>query len=141
MEFLHFGMKVDDISSSTGLFGALLGISWGPVSEHSVELDFAGQPEPSRTLVAHGVTASGVEIEMVQTLTGRSPDVELLGDREGISHIAYRVDDLDVALTRAVNAGLTTVCAHRSEQADVAFCSGPGLGGILLQLVQFHGLR
>ena len=141
MEFLHFGMKVDDIASSSGLFGALLGISWEPVKEYAVELDFAGQPEPGRTLVTHGWTQSGVEVEMVQPLTGRSPDVEILGSRQGISHIAYRVDHLDSALARATDAGLTTVCSYRSEQVDFAFCDGPGLGGILLQLVQFHGSR
>src|SRR3954452_4469468 len=131
-------MKVDDIDSSSQLFGALLGMTWEPVKEYSVELDYAGQPENGRTLVTHGLTPAGVEVEMVQTLSGRSPDTDVLGTREGVSHIAYRVDDLAAARAKAEEAGLTTLCSYRSDQVDFVFYDGPGLGGILLQLVQFH---
>jgi catechol 2,3-dioxygenase-like lactoylglutathione lyase family enzyme len=141
MEFLHFGMKVNDIETSSTLYGSLLGISWEAVKEYAVDLDFAGTTESGRSLVSHGLTAGGVEIEMVQVLAGRSPDTDALGPREGVSHIAYRVDDLDAAVARAEQSGLQLICSYRSEQVDFVFCDGPGLGGILLQLVQFHGPR
>jgi len=141
MQFLHFGMMVDDVDVSSRLFGSLLGISWEPVKEYAIELDFAGRSEPGRTLVTHGLTEAGVEIEMVQALEGRSPDTQVLGAREGVSHIAYQVDDLEPAMARAEQAGLTALCSYRSEQVDFVFFDGPGLGGILLQLVQFHGPR
>jgi catechol 2,3-dioxygenase-like lactoylglutathione lyase family enzyme len=141
MKFLHFGLRVDNIAASSELFGATLGISWEPIKEYAVELDFAGRSESGRSLVTHGLTDGGVEIEMVQALSGRSPDTEVLGDREGVSHIAYQVDDLDAALARAEERGLSELCSYHSEQVDFAFCDGPGLGGVLLQLVQFHGPR
>ena len=141
MQFLHFGMKVDDIEASSRLFGSLLGISWEPVKEYALELDFAGQLESGRTLVTHGLTESGVEIEMVQAVSGRSPDTEVLGVGEGVSHVAYQVDDLAASMTWAERAGLSVLCSYDSEQVDFAFFNGPGLGGILLQLVQFHGAR
>src|SRR4051794_30256469 len=118
MEFLHFGMRVTDVERSSALFGALLGMTWEPIKEYDVELDFAGEAERGRTLVTHGLTEDGVEIEMVQALTGRSPDSAVLGDREGVSHVAYRVDNLDAAHGRALAAGLTTLCTYRSEQVD-----------------------
>src|SRR3954451_22376245 len=134
-------MKVDDVQASSQLFGSLLGMEWEPVKEYAIDLDFAGRPEPGRTLVTHGLTADGVEVEMVQALAGRSPDTEVLGYREGVSHIAYQVDDLAAATTRAEAAGLSTLCSFGSEQVSFVFLDGPALGGILLQLVQFHGPR
>jgi hypothetical protein len=141
MEFLHFGMKVDDIRASSDLLGRLLGISWEPITEYAIELDFAGRVEPGRTLVSHGLTEAGVEIEMVQSIDGRTPDERVLGAREGVSHVVYRVDDLDSAKARAEESGLAQVCAYRSEYVDFVFYEGDVLGGLLLQLVKFHGER
>ncbi len=141
MEFLHFGMKVDDIRASSQLLGRVLGIEWEPIKEYAVELDFAGQPEPGRTLVSHGLAEGGVEIEMVQSLEGRSPDEQVLGEREGVSHIAYRVDALEAAMARAEESGLTRLCSYRSEYVDFVFYESATLGGMLLQLVTFHGDR
>jgi hypothetical protein len=33
------------------------------------------------------------------------------------------------------------VCFYASDYVDFVFYDGPGLGGILLQLVRFHGER
>ena len=141
MQFLHFGMKVDDIKASTAVFEQLLDITWEPVKEHAVELEFADGRHLGRSLVTHGLTHSGVEIELVEPLEGRSPDIEALGEREGVSHIAYRVADLPSAMARAERAGLRQVCSYASDYVDFVFYDGPGLGGILLQLVTFHGER
>jgi hypothetical protein len=141
MEFLHFGMKVDDIQASAAMFEQLLDITWEPVKEHAVELEFADGRHRGRSLVTHGLTPGGVEIEMVETIEGRSPDIEALGDGQGVSHIAYRVADLGSAMARAERAGLRQVCFYASDYVDFVFYDGPGLGGILLQLVRFHGER
>jgi catechol 2,3-dioxygenase-like lactoylglutathione lyase family enzyme len=141
MEFLHFGLKVDDISATSGLLGRLLGVSFEPIEQYAIELDFVGGPEPGRTLVTHGLTEHGVEIELVQAIDGRVPDTEVLGTRQGVSHIAYRVDDLEAATVDAAQAGLNPVCSYHSDYVDFAFYSGPELGGLLLQFVQFHGER
>lgn len=141
MEFLHFGMRVDDIAATSDLFGRLLGISWEPIKEYAIDLEFVDAAEHGRTLVTHGLTEGGVEIELVQVLAGRAPDSEVLGAREGVSHIAYRVDDLNAALADATAAGLSPVCSHHSEYVDFVFCSGPKSGGLLVQLVKFHGDR
>jgi hypothetical protein len=82
-----------------------------------------------------------VEIELVQAIEGRVPDTEALGSREGVSHIAYRVDGLEAAKADAAQAGLKPVCAYHSDYVDFAFYSGPDLGGLLLQFVQFHAAR
>ncbi len=142
MRFLHVGMKVSDIHGSMALFGAAFGMEWDPVAQYELtDVTLNGHVEPSRTLVTHGLTLDGTEVEMVQVLEGRTADHLVLGDREGISHIAFAVDDLPVAVARAERAGLYRVSEWSSPAVDFAFLAGESLGGVLAQLVQFKRPR
>lgn len=142
MDFLHVGMKVDDIERSRALYGQLFGMSWEPVSEYALgDAVLEGEVTASRSLVSHGWTADGTEIEMVQVLEGRTADHVVLGDREGLSHIAFSVDDLDTAVATATAAGLKSVSEWSSPAVDFVFMAGDALGGLLVQLVSFKGPR
>lgn len=142
MDFLHVGMKVTDIRASSALFAELFGITWEPVREYTLEtITLEGSVSPSTTLVTHGTTASGVEIEMVQVTDGRTADELVLGDREGLSHIAFTVPDLDTAAEDARRRGLRQVSEYRSDDVDFAFFASARLGGVLAQLVQFKRPR
>jgi hypothetical protein len=82
MDFLHVGMKVSDIRASSALFAELFGIAWEPVREYPLQtITLEGSVSPSTTLVTHGTTTSGVEIEMVQVTEGRTADELVLGER------------------------------------------------------------
>ena len=138
MGFLHVGMKVHDIERATRCYAALFGIAWEPVREYRLShITVDGDGSPSRTLVTHGKTAEGFEIEMVQVLEGKVADDLVLDGREGMSHIAFTVDDLDTAIGEATKGGLRLVSEYRSEQVDFAFFAGDDLGGLLAQLVHF----
>jgi catechol 2,3-dioxygenase-like lactoylglutathione lyase family enzyme len=142
MGFLHVGMKVHDIERATRLYTAVFGIAWEPVREyHLSDITLNGDVAPSRTLVTHGKTAQGFEIEMVQVLEGEVADDLGLDDREGVSHIAFTVGDLDAAIATAAERGLRLVSEYRSEQVDFAFFAGDDLGGLLAQLVHFKRPR
>lgn len=142
MQFLHVGMKVDDIERSRALYGALFGMTWEPVSEYSLtDAVLEGEVSPSRTLVSHGWTADGAEIEMVQVLEGRTADHLVLDEREGLSHVAFCVDELASAVAKAEAAGLRRVSEWSSPAVDYVFLSGAALGGLLVQLVHFKKPR
>ena len=86
MDFLHVGMKVHDIERPTRFYTAVFGITWEPVRQYLLgDITLNGDMAPSRTLVTHGKTAQGFEIEMVQVLEGEVADDLALGDREGLS--------------------------------------------------------
>ena len=132
MGFLHVGMKVHDIERATRCYTAAFGIAWEPVREYQLShITLESDLAPSRTLVTHGKTAQGVEIEMVQVLEGS----------EGVSHIAFTVGNLDTAIAEATERGLRLVSEYRSEQVDFAFFAGDDLGGVLAQLVHFKQPR
>lgn len=142
MDFLHVGFKVNDIHRSAALYGELFGIAWEPIKEYSLDdITLHGRVSPARTLVTHGKTASGFEIEMIQCLEGEVADDIVLQGREGLSHVAFLVDDLTVASAEIQARGLRSVSEYRSDYVDFIFYEGPGLGGALAQLVQFHGAR
>jgi hypothetical protein len=142
MEFLHVGMKVDDIHRSSELYHKLFGIDWEPVREYRLDaVTGEGTVESSTTLVTHGRTASGFEIEMVQVLDGHTSDEVVLGSREGLSHFGFTVADLDAAIGEAESRNLSKVSEYRSDYVDFAFFRGGDLGGALAQLIQFHQPR
>jgi catechol 2,3-dioxygenase-like lactoylglutathione lyase family enzyme len=142
MEFLHVGMKVDDIERSRALYGQLFGMTWEPVSEYALaDAVLEGEVSPSRTLVSHGWSVDGTEIEMVQVVEGRTADHLVLGDHEGLSHVAFSVDDLKSAVAAAETAGLRRVSEWSSPAVDYVFLAGAALGGLLVQLVQFKAPR
>jgi catechol 2,3-dioxygenase-like lactoylglutathione lyase family enzyme len=142
MDFLHVGMKVHDIERATRFYTAAFGIAWEPVREYQLSgITLDGDLAPSRTLVTHGKTAQGFEIEMVQVLEGEVADDLVLDGREGISHIAFTVGSLDAAIPAATERGLRLVSEYRSEQVDFAFFAGDDLGGLLAQLVHFKQPR
>ena len=141
MDFLHFGMRVNDIHATSALLQQVLDVTCEPVKQYTVDLDYGAGPVQSTSLVTHALTRDNTEIELVQALDGPSPDSEVLGDREGVSHVAYRVADLADAMARAEAGGLRRVCTFESEYVDFAFYAGAAMGGMLLQLVTFHGER
>jgi catechol 2,3-dioxygenase-like lactoylglutathione lyase family enzyme len=142
MGFLHVGMKVHDIERATRCYAAAFGIAWEPVREYQLShITVEGDVAPSRTLVTHGKTPEGFEIEMVQGLEGKTSDDLVLDGREGVSHIAFTVGNLDVAIAEATERGLRLVSEYRSEQVDFAFFAGDDLGGLLAQLVHFKQPR
>jgi catechol 2,3-dioxygenase-like lactoylglutathione lyase family enzyme len=78
---------------------------------------------------------------MVQGLEGKTSDDLVLDGREGVSHIAFTVGNLDTAIAEATERGLRLVSEYRSEQVDFAFFAGDDLGGLLAQLVHFKQPR
>lgn len=141
MKFLHVGFAVKDIERSIALYEKMFGIKWEPVKEFSITTTQEGRENPSRARVTHGHTDSGFEFEMVENLSGVSADSLVLGDREGLSHLAFTVDDLPAERRRLEAEGLRMVCEFTSPKVDFQFFKDERLAGALVQLVQFHGQR
>ena len=138
MNLLHFGFKVKDIARSTALYADLFGIAWEPIREYDVPVSVDGEARRNRSLVTHGRTSDGIEIEMVQPIEGESPDDIALDGREGISHVAFKVIDLAAERARLRARGIRIVSEGTAPRADWLFVADPWLGGAMVQLVQLH---
>jgi len=139
MNLLHFGFKVKDIARSTALYADLFGIVWDPIREYDVPVTVDGAARRNRSLVTHGKTSDGIEIEMVQPIDGEVTDDIALDGREGISHVAFKVIDLAAERARLRARGVRIVGEGSAPRADWLFVADPWLGGALVQLVQLHG--
>ena len=135
MKLLHFGFKVHDIERTTRAYEELFGLAWEPIKDYAL-------PRPdgsvSRSRVSHAWTDDGVEIEMVEQVEGEPLDDLVLGGREGVSHIAFQVDDLAAERARAQARGLTVLNEGTAPRASWFFIHDERLGGALIQIVQLH---
>lgn len=138
MKFLHAGYAVKDLEKTVALYSELFGFKFEPIKEHALTTTVQGKPNPMRARVTHGLTDSGVEFEMVQSVEGISSDSLIMGDREGISHLAFCVDDLAAGRTQLEARGLEMVYEFASGVVDYMFFRGDGLAGVMIQLVKFH---
>jgi predicted enzyme related to lactoylglutathione lyase len=137
MRLLHFGFKVHDIERTMQAYNDLFGIEWDQVAEFALPRD-GDASKLSRTRVTHGKTGDGVEIELVQYLEGPPVDDHVMGGREGISHVAFLVDDLEAERERAKSKGVAIVNEGTAARASWIFLHDERLGGALVQLVQLN---
>ena len=135
MKLLHFGFAVRDIEATSNAYRDLFGIAWDPVARYALP---DGEGGEQVSLVTHGMTGDGTEIEMVQTVSGDTVDARWFGDREGVSHIAFQVDDLAAERARLSGMGVEIVGAGSAPRADWFFVHDDRLGGALVQLVQLR---
>lgn len=137
MRLLHFGFKVHDIDRTMAAYNDLFGIEWDPVAEFTLPRD-GDANKISRTKVTHGKTGDGVEIELVEYVEGPPVDDHVLGDREGISHVAFLVDDLAAERAKVEAKGIAIVDQGTAPRASWIFLHDARLGGALVQLVQLN---
>jgi len=138
MKFLHFGFKVNDIEKTSQAYSELFGLAWEPIKEFTLRSRVGDRTGETRSRVTHAWTEDGTEIELVETVEGHSVDTELMGEREGLSHLAFAVDDLAAERAKAEARGLNVLSEGTAPRASWIFIHDDRLGGALVQLVQLH---
>jgi methylmalonyl-CoA/ethylmalonyl-CoA epimerase len=125
----HIGVAVDDLGEALTLYGRSLGM-----------------PEVHReTVAAQGVEAVLLDVgdshvELLAPLHADSPVGRFLTRRgPGLHHVAYRVPDIDAALSAARAAGLQLLDEQPRDGirgSRVAFLHPKSTGGVLTEIVQ-----
>ena len=138
MKLLHFGFKVHDIEKTSQAYRELFGLDWEPIKAFALPTRVGEHTAEVLSKVTHAWTDDGVEIELVQTVEGASVDDAILGDREGMSHIAFQVDDLAAERAKAEARGANILSEGTAPRASWFFLLDERLGGALIQLVQLH---
>lgn len=121
----HIGIAVRSIDASRRIYEKLSGAAGGAtleVPDHGVNVAFVG------------------DVELLEPRGPDSPVARFLADRgPGLHHIAYRVEDLGVALERAVQKGFEPVDPVTRPGAQghrIAFLHPRSTGGVLVELVE-----
>ncbi|HEY8484795.1 MAG TPA: methylmalonyl-CoA epimerase [Longimicrobiales bacterium] len=125
----HVAIAVPSIAQAMPLFELLTGGHGSPperVESQGVEVAFVG-------------TGTG-RLELLQPTAPDSPVARFLDRRgPGLHHLAYRVPDLEAALTRLKEAGIQLIDERPRLGAHgrrVAFLHPRSTGGVLIELVE-----
>ena len=125
----HVAIAVNDTKEPSELFGGLLGIkntSTEEVEDQGVITDIFD-------------TGSG-KVELLKATSDDSPISKFLAKRgEGIHHIAFLVDNLQLALNELSEAGIKLIDSHPRVGAEgmlIAFLHPSSTSGVLVELCQ-----
>jgi methylmalonyl-CoA epimerase len=125
----HVGVAVEDIDSALALYRDALGM---PLVHRE-------------TVTEQGVDAALLDVgdghvELLQPLGPDTAVGKFLAKRgPGLHHVAYRVDDIDVALQSLAGAGLRLIDERPRtgiRGSRVAFLHPGSTGGVLTEIVQ-----
>ena len=125
----HIAIAVNNLKNPADLFGNLLGIkhtSTEEVKDQKVRTDIFD-------------TGNG-KVELLQATSDDSPITKFLHKRgQGIHHVAFLVDNLELALKELSNAGVELVDRSPRIGAEgmlIAFLHPRSTSGVLVELCQ-----
>ena len=138
----HVGICVSDLDRALRFYRDLLGFRW----EHDLQVE----GEPSDTLLRlrgvklHAVylTRDGVRIELLRFATPPAPPPRSRAMHEhGLTHLSFRVADLDATLAalRAAGERVLEETVIRIPEFGAAACMVSDPDGQLIELVQAPG--
>jgi methylmalonyl-CoA/ethylmalonyl-CoA epimerase len=123
----HIGIAVHDIDSALALYRDKLGCKIGlrrKLPDRKIEVQFLELP--------------GAHLELLAPLSDDSPISRFLEKRgEGMHHITYEVQDIDLALARLKADGVEAIDPEPRVGAEgkrVAFLHPKSMGGVLVEL-------
>jgi methylmalonyl-CoA/ethylmalonyl-CoA epimerase len=129
MKIEHLGIAVKSLEKSDELFAKLLGKE--NYKQEAVEREGV-------TTSFYGLGDS--KIELLEATNPESPIAKFLEKRgEGIHHIAFGVDDIEVEIVRLKNLGFIFISETPKDGADnklVVFLHPKSTNGILVELCQ-----
>lgn len=134
--FHHIGVVVRNIDKAVEYYQALGIGPFEPSNLVHIDRRIYGKPVTDVKLIAKGITLGPIGFELVQPVSGETPQKEFLESRgEGINHIAFIVDDIEEAISIMVEAGFKVVSSAKNEGGGgVAFFDTDKVGGVQIEL-------
>lgn len=128
----HIGIGVNDLAATKEFYKNTLGIQHLPedevVEEQKVKVSF--------------FPCGDAELEFLETTTPDGPIgkfIEKNGGRDGIQHIALRVDNIEAAIADLMGKGVKMIDEkprYGAGGSAIAFLHPKATGGVLLELCQ-----
>ncbi len=128
----HIGIAVNDLASTKEFYKNSLGIEHLPedevVEEQKVKVSF--------------FPCGDAELEFLETTTPDGPIgkfIEKNGGRDGIQHVALRVDNIEAAIADLMEKGIRMIDEkprYGAGGSAIAFVHPKATGGVLLELCQ-----
>ena len=125
----HIGIAVKDLEQSNELYAKLLGVK-------HYKTEFVNSESVKTSFFKIGES----KIELLQATDPESPIAKFIEKRgEGLHHLAFDVDNIEVEIKRLINEGFELI--HKSpklgaDNKKIAFLHPKSSGGVLIELCQ-----
>ena len=136
-KFHHVGVVLKDVDQ---VVKYLQGLGIGPFEPSKLvhtNRKIHGKPAPGDAkVIARTTTIGRIGIELLQPVSGKSTaQMWLESNGEGISHLAFIVDDIEEAKSTMVEAGFTLFTSMDNQGGGgSAFFSTDEVGGIIIEM-------
>ncbi len=125
----HIAVAVNDMDNPSNFFGNLLGIN--NTSKEEVE---------DQKVITDIYDTGFGKIELLKATAEDSPITKFLSKRgQGVHHVAFLVDDLQLALAELAEAGVELIDSKPrvgAEEMLIAFLHPKSTSGVLVELCQ-----
>jgi methylmalonyl-CoA/ethylmalonyl-CoA epimerase len=133
----QISIVVRDMDRAIEYWGSVFGL--GPfyvVDDYLAEMNYRGHVGKCRLKMAFAMV-SGIEIELIQVLEGETPHLEHLAQHgEGLFHLRFRVDDLDLTLAKLAGEDVRPIWCDRYPGGVMAYLDSHKVGGVRFELVR-----
>ena len=125
----HIGIAVKDLEQSNELYAKLLGVK-------HYKTEFVNSESVKTSFFKIGES----KIELLQATDPESPIAKFIEKKgEGVHHLAFDVDNIEVEIKRLINEGFELI--HKSpklgaDNKKIAFLHPKSSGGVLIELCQ-----
>ncbi|MGI9533358.1 MAG: methylmalonyl-CoA epimerase [Thermodesulfobacteriota bacterium] len=131
----HIAIAVKNLDSAEKIFKDCIGLK----ITHREEI----QDQGVRATMLQPESGEGTAIELLEALDDDSPIAKFLNKRgEGIHHICFYVDDLEVKLNELKNKGIKLIDEKPrvgAYETKVAFIHPSSMNGVLVELAEKPG--
>ena len=136
--FHHIGLVVKNLDEAAEYYESLGLGPFEPSNLVHIDRKVYGKPAPDVKLVAKATTLGPIGIELIQPVSGETPQKKFLESRgEGINHIGFVVDDIEEAISIMTEAGFKAVSVAKNKGGGgVAFFDTDQKGGVTIELEQ-----
>ena len=136
----HVGIVVPDADRAVDYYSSVFGLGPFKVNEGAAmkEVNFRGRKEDCKLKSA--VAKSGaVEIEIIQVLEGECPHRDFLREgRQGLHHLAFRVENLDSMLDSLAQRGIKPLWSKDFGVLSFAYLEPDTVGGLIFELIEYR---
>ena len=123
----HIGIVVNNLQETAAAFENIIGLSLEEIEDYK------------ETLKIGFVPVGSLDIELVEPTTSEGLNADFLKNNgEGVHHIAFEVEDLDAAISNAVENGAQVILGptEGARGKRIVFLDGITLGGTIVELLE-----
>ena len=132
----QISFAVPSVDDALPRYEAMFGGSFTAMDVPGMDVVCRGTPGTVALRLGFGRTA-GLEVELVEVVTGSWPTVDWLAEHgEGLHHVRYPVDDLAATRAQMESAGSTTILEGGAAGVSFAYLEVPMLNGMVVELIQ-----